>query len=82
MATGLLQASNLDQIRFFIHYESFSRLDKADGIIDFSVDFIVPALMDTFIADFQHLKTTYFGQEQYMKLKDGRPVVTLYVTRT
>ena len=81
LENGLLQAKNLDQIKFCILYESMGRLAELNGKVHPRINFDEPEIMERFIADFKHLKATYFSHEQYLKLEDGRPVVPIYVTR-
>jgi hypothetical protein len=75
METGLLQAKNLDKIHFCIHYKSLKQLGEF-GLYDFRK----PAILEKMIANFRHLKNTYFEHPSYFKLKDGLPVVPFSVT--
>lgn len=81
MKAGLLKAPNIDKIRFTFIYESFGRLDAADGERDSHIDFAKPAVLKQFTDDMAHLSDTYFSHPSYLKMK-GRPVVVIYLTRT
>lgn len=80
LKAGLLQARNMQRIRFAIYYEAFGVLDPRDGKRDSLVDFSHPAVLQKMIADFAHLQNDFFGHPQYLKI-DGKPLVGLYVTR-
>ena len=74
---GLLQAANVDQMKFAILYETPGRLgtDSAGRI-----DLDDPQKKQKLISDVQYLADTYFGLPQYLKI-DGKPVLYLYLTR-
>jgi len=70
---GMLQASNIDKIKFCMLYESLMALPTlnfADGTI--ALDAVISAVI--------HMRDTYFDHPSYLKIND-RPVVVLYVTR-
>mmetsp|Transcript_42245 Transcript_42245/g.62576 ORF Transcript_42245/g.62576 Transcript_42245/m.62576 type:complete len:587 (-) Transcript_42245:694-2454(-) len=74
MASGLLSASNIGDIKFAINYETKGALPTenfADGTI----------ALDTLIADMQYLEEQYFSHPSYCRV-NNRPLVVLYITRT
>ncbi len=73
---GLLQARNLDRIRFCIFYET------ADLAAPGSTGGIVfdDATSARFVADLDAIAQRYFAHPRYLEI-DGRPVIVLYVTR-
>jgi glycoprotein endo-alpha-1,2-mannosidase len=75
--SGFLRASNISKIRFSILYETSLRLSHGVSPTNFND----PAVASQFISDMTYLARTYFGHRSYFKI-DGRPVVTLYLTRT
>lgn len=61
---GLLQARNLNYMRFCIFYESVLRMQN-------------PPYTTTFISDVKYLANEFFNHPQYLKL-EGKPVLILY----
>lgn len=74
--SGLLRASNIDQIRFCILYES-PDLDDRQGDLGILFE---EATKDRFVADMTAIARRYFRHPSYLRI-DGRPVLILYVTR-
>jgi glycoprotein endo-alpha-1,2-mannosidase len=74
--SGFLHASNIDQIRFCIFYESADPgdLNDAQGIL------FDEAAKERFVSDMVTIARRYFGHPSYLRI-DGRPVIELYVTR-
>lgn len=74
---GMLKASNIDQIKFTMLYESKGALPKSvngnftDGTL----------ALDKFIDDMIFFRDTYFGHPSYLHI-NGRPVVYVYLTRS
>ncbi|MEM7455022.1 MAG: GDSL-type esterase/lipase family protein [Planctomycetota bacterium] len=81
MRDGLLEASNLERIKFAFIYESIGRLDRLDGEVDTQIDFSNPAVLETMKTDFKLIVDNYFDHPQYLKFGD-RPVIAIYLTRT
>lgn len=74
---GMLKASNIDQIKFTMLYESKGALPESvngnftDGTL----------ALDKFIDDMIFFRDTYFGHPSYLHI-NGRPVVYVYLTRS
>ncbi len=74
--SGLLRASNVDEMHFCIFYETTDldrRLDDLGILFD-------EATKDRFVSDIKTIARRYFGHPSYLRI-DGRPVLILYVTR-
>ncbi|MBI1371377.1 MAG: hypothetical protein GC159_01255 [Phycisphaera sp.] len=78
---GYLNAPNVGDIKFAFIYECLGRLDEPDGKVDSQIDFANPAVLDRLVEDFTYLRDHFFSHPSYLKI-GGRPVVSLYVTRT
>ena len=73
---GMMQARNIDQIKFTMLYESKGALpEEVDG--DFANGTLA---LDTFIEDMIYFRDTYFHHPSYLHI-NGRPVVYIYLTR-
>jgi len=62
---GLLQAGDLNYMRFCIFYESVLRMQN-------------PPYTTTFISDVKYLANEYFNHPRYLKI-EGKPVLILYL---
>ncbi|MBA4394657.1 MAG: hypothetical protein C0407_13985, partial [Desulfobacca sp.] len=71
----ILQAKNIDDIKFCIFYETGGL-----GLVDDRITF-TPDKTQKMTADFKYLAKNYFSHPSYLKI-NGRPVVILYLTRT
>lgn len=69
-----LAADLINEIKFSIFYETLGTL-KWTG-----VDFDDRANINRLIADFKYIAEEYFDHPSYLKI-DGRPVVSIYLTR-
>ena len=73
---GFLQASNIQDIKWCIFYETPSLgVDNAGGTIIWD-----EKKTARLVADLLKFASTYFNHPSYLKI-DGRPVIFLYVTR-
>jgi glycoprotein endo-alpha-1,2-mannosidase len=73
---GFLHASNIDQIRFCIFYNSFGLGDRQSGggiLLD-------AATKSRFVTDMVTIARRYFGHPSYLRI-DGRPVLIVYLSR-
>jgi glycoprotein endo-alpha-1,2-mannosidase len=75
MQEKILKASNIQDIKFCIFYET-SGLGLKDDRIDVTSD-----KAQKILSDFKYLAQTYFSHPSYLKIK-GRPVAIIYLTRT
>jgi len=77
ISQGLLQASNIDDIKFCIFHETWELAFRPhDGKTPFGGD-----VNDKFVEDLKEVARTFFDHPSYLKI-DGRPVIILYLTRT
>jgi hypothetical protein len=74
---ALLAARNVGDVRFCIHYETWSLgFDTARGMTVFDQQ-----KADRFVEDLVGIAKSYFDHPSYLKV-GGRPVLMLYLTRT
>ena len=79
---AFLQAPNLFKIRWCIFYDFILRLLQTPGLnVDVSqgIDFNDPAVFNTFVSDFGHFASKYFGHPQYLNVGQ-RPVIYIWST--
>lgn len=77
IGAGFLQASNVDQMRFCIFYNTFGLgYSEAGGGIVFD-----EATKNRFVSNMVTIARRYYGHPSYLRV-DGRPVIILYITRT
>lgn len=74
--SGLLKASNLNEIKFCIHYDVQNRMSPGWC---FSYNFNDPIIFNKFVEDFEYLADRYFDHPSYFKI-NGRPVVWVLFT--
>ena len=77
LLNGFMQAPNIDEIKFCIHYDVQWR--KQEGW-SFHYDFNEPWQFNTFVNDFDYFSETYFTHPSYFTI-NGRPVVWLLFTQ-
>ncbi len=75
---AFLKARNLCRTRWAIFYDLNLRLQWKYGIAA-PIDFDDPRVRTTFVSDFTHFATKYFGGRYYLRL-DGRPMVEIWAT--
>ncbi len=70
-----LKASNIDQVKFAMLYESKGALTTGSADGDFA-----DGAIDNFVSDMVYFTDTYFDHPSYLHI-NGRPVVYVYLTR-
>jgi len=79
-----LKSPNINKIRWVIDYDFPLRLDQTPGLdvnVVPNINFDQPDVYNTFVSDFVHFATKYFGNPQYLTI-DGRPVVYIWATNS
>jgi len=81
---NFLKAPNVNKVRWVIDYDFPLRLDQTPGLdvnVVPNINFDQPDVYNTFVSDFVHFATKYFGNPQYLTI-DGRPVVYIWATNS
>ncbi len=79
-----LKSPNINKIRWVIDYDFPLRLDQTPGLdvnVVPNINFDQPDVYNTFVSDFVHFGTKYFGNPQYLTI-DGRPVIYIWATNS
>lgn len=79
-----LKSSNINKVRWAIFYDFPLRLGQTPGLNINTVpniNFDQPDVYKTFVSDFVHFGTKYFGNPQYLSI-DGRPVIYIWATNS
>jgi hypothetical protein len=79
-----LKSPNINKVRWAIFYDFPLRLDQTPGLdVDVvpNINFDQPDVYNTFVSDFVHFATKYFGNPQYLTI-DDRPVIYIWATNS
>jgi hypothetical protein len=79
-----LKSPNIHKVRWAIFYDFPLRLNQTPGLavnVVPNINFDQPDVYNTFISDFVHFATKYFGNPQYLTI-DNRPVVYIWATNS
>ena len=71
---GMLNAKNIDKIKFCMVYESMGALPVESNFANGTL------ALDKFISDMIYFRDSYFNHSSYLHI-NGRPVVYVYITR-
>jgi hypothetical protein len=79
-----LKSPNINKVHWAIFYDFPLRLDQTPGLdvnVVPNINFDQPDVYNTFVSDFVHFATKYFGDPQYLTI-DDRPVVYIWATNS
>jgi hypothetical protein len=79
-----LKSPNINKVRWAIFYDFPLRLMQTPDLNVNTVpniNFDQPDVYNTFVSDFVHFGTKYFGNPQYLTI-DGRPVIYIWATNS
>ncbi len=79
-----LKSPNINKVRWAIFYDFPLRLDQSPWLnvnVVPNINFDQPDVYKTFVSDFVHFATKYFGNPQYLTI-DDRPVVYIWATNS
>lgn len=79
-----IKSPNINKVRWVIFYDFPLRLDQTPGLdvnVMPNINFDQPDVYQTFVSDFVHFATKYFGNPQYLTI-DDRPVIYIWATNS
>ena len=79
-----LKSPNINKVRWAIFYDFPLRLNQTPGLdvnVVPNINFDQPDVYNTFVSDFVHFATKYFGNPQYLTI-DDRPVIYIWATNS
>jgi hypothetical protein len=79
-----LKSPNINKVRWAIFYDFPLRLMQTPDLnvnTIPNINFDQPDVYNTFVSDFVHFGTKYFGNPQYLTI-DGRPVIYIWATNS